>query len=236
MSIYSLEEAIVMKRVLFLCLCISVLLGCSGPRSPYNYMPQEKVANYGEIGKVKDVLEGDNIIHYHVEKVADVVKVHAPLNMAPGIFVGIYIPEGIYQKTGEDASKIYFKPKSIRREEIDVTEAKVTDLIYLKDDNALTVSIEKGSIMRSFKSGFTLMRNARLKELQEDEYMRSLSYGGSHKNLVSFEYREGDNKQRVTHNMNKGNIFTYQGAEVEIISYDDHSLTCKVLKGFDVFR
>ncbi len=224
-----------MKHVLLLCLC-AVLMACAGPRSPYNYMPQEKVTTYEDIGHVKDVLEDDNIIHYHVEKVADVIKLPAPLNMAPGIFVGIYIPEGIYQKTGEDASKIYFKPKSIRGEEIDVSEAKVTDLIYLKDDNALTVSIEKGSIMRSFKSGFTLMRNARIKELQEDGYMRSLSYGGSHGKLVSFEYREGENKQRITHNMDKGNIFKYQGAEVEILSYDKHSLQCKVLKGFDVFR
>ncbi len=225
-----------MKVVLIVCLFSSLFLGCSGPRSPYNYMPQEKVSTFEEIGQVKDVLKNDNIIHYHVEKVADVIKIPMPLNKAPGILVGIYIPEGIYQKTGEDESKIYFKPKSIRGEEIDVTEAKVTDLIYLKKDNALTVSIESGTIMRSFEGGFNLVRNARLKELQEDEYMRSLSYGGSHGKLVSFEYREGDNKQRITHNMDKGTLFRYQGAEIEIISYDKHSLQCKVLKGFDIFR
>ena len=42
--------------------------------------------------------------------------------------------------------------------------------------------------------------------------MRSLNYAGSHDKLVSFEYREGSNSQRVTHNMNTGNIFRYAGA------------------------
>ncbi len=215
--------------VLFLC-------GCVGPRSPYNYTKQEKVMSYSHVGQVRDVLVNDNIIHYHVEKVSDVVEVHSTLFMPKSLFISFLIPEGTYQKTGEDGDRIFFKPTSLRGEKATADDRTVTDIVYIKDDHALTISIDDDLIMRSFNSGFSIKKNARLKDRGEDEEMRSLSYGGSHQKLVSFEYREGENKQRITHNMENGNIFSYEGAQVEIISYDAHALKCKVLKGFDVFR
>ncbi len=224
------------KKLSALLMLSLFLWGCVGPRSPYNYTRQEKVTSHSHVGQVRDVLVDDNIIHYHVEEVSDVVEVHSTLFMPKSIFISFLIPEGTYQKTGEDADRIFFKPTSLRGEKATADDRTVTDIVYLKDDNALTISIDDDIIMRSFNAGFTLKKNARIKQRGEDEEMRSLSYGGSHQKLVSFEYREGENKQRITHNMENGSIFSYEGAQVEIIAYDAHSLKCKVLKGFDVFR
>ncbi len=212
------------------------LAACGGPRSPYNYSEQEKIFTYGDVGQTKDVLKGDTILHYQVESVADVLEVPRPLNMDRGIFISVFIPKGLYVKTGEDESRIFFEPKSTKGDKAKTSEYDVTDLVYHKHTHELTITVEEEPMMRTFSSGFTIKKNMRLKEKDGDDNLRSLSYAGSHKKLVSFEYREGANKQRITHNTENGPIFRYQGAEVEVISYDEKSLRCKVLKEFDVFK
>ncbi len=212
-----------------------LLSACGGPRSPYNYSEQEKVFTYSDVGVIKDVLKGDTIIHYQKEMVSDVLEIPRPLNMERGIFVSVFIPKGIYVKTGEDEKRIFFEPKSIKGDKAKTNDYDVTDLVYYKANNELTISVEEEPMMRTFKSGFHIKKNMRLKERDGDKELRSLAYATSHKNLISFKYTEGENEQRLTHNMENGSIFRYQGAEIEILSYDAHTLKCKVIKGFDMF-
>ncbi len=224
-----------MKKILACCLLACMIMGCAGPRSPYNYSEEKKITTYTDIGQVKDVRIEDTIIHYQVESVADVLEVPRPLHIEEDIFLPIFIPKGTYVKTGEDESRIFFEPESIKGKVAKTNSENVTDIVYIKKSHELTVSISNGIILRNFDSGFSIKRNTRLKEQDSDKEMRSLAYAGAHKNLVSFTYREGKNEQRITHNMDTGHVFRYQGAEIEILSYDAHSIKCKVLKGFDIF-
>jgi len=90
-------------------------------------------------------------------------------------------------------------------------------------------------LLWSWDGGFKIEKT-RLKKAGDDYSMRSLAYAGCKGNLVSFEYKEGGNSHRITHNMSSGNIFRYSGAEIEIIRHDNDSLTCRVIKEFDIFR
>lgn len=215
---------------------MALLLTACGNKSPHNYNPEEKITQYSRKGEVKEVLSGDSIIHYQAEIIADTLVVPQNLVSADGIMVPLLIPAGVYVKTGETEKKIFFSRKSVRGYVAKAEGSSVTDIVYDKSSQKLTLNVAGEIILRSWDSGFSIKNNARIKVENDDVKMRSLNYNGSHGKLLSFKYKEGKNVQRITHNMDEGNIFTYQGAEVEIIKYDSKVLTCRVIKEFDMFR
>lgn len=224
-----------MKKLLFLfsSLACFLLLGC-GAQSPYNYHPDEKIITYGKIGEVKTVLLGDSIIHYQVETVSDVIEIEK--NITGGLISPVFIPKGTYIKNGSKGNTEYFDPISIKGGEASAGRFKVLSLAYNNKSKNLSLDIAGEVLIWSTKEGFKVERNQRLKKNDNDYKMRSLAYAGSHNNLLSFEYREGSNTQRITHNMSNSHIFSYNGSQIEILKYDEHSLTCKIIKEFDIFN
>ena len=209
------------------------LLAACAPHSPNNYTAEDKVTRYAYVGEVRTVRSGDSIMHYQTEVLSDSLVV--PQNLSVTGLTRMSIPAGVYPKTGEDSTRVFFSRKSTRGW---VAKAfkPVSDILYYKADGKLTVNLEVyGPNSGGWTSGFRIESDARIKVRGEDVQVRSLSYGGSSGKLVTFVFKEGRNTQRITHNMADGNIFRYQGGEVEIVAYDSKSLTCKVLKEMDLF-
>lgn len=220
--------------LLFSSVACLLLIGC-GAQSPYNYHPDEKIITYGKIGEIKTVLLGDSIIHYQVETVADVIEVEQ--NITGGfVFTNVFIPKGTYVKNGSKGNTEYFDPVSIKGSQVSAGGFRVISLVYNNKNNNLSLDLAGEVLFWSTKEGFKIERGQRLKKSGDDYKMRRLAYAGSHNNLLSFEYREGPNTQRITHNMGNGPLFSYNGSQIEILKYDDRSLTCKIIKEFDIFN
>lgn len=221
-----------------LCTLLSIVsmffIQACGAQSPYNYNPTEKIIQYSKIGEIQTVRNGDSIIHYQVETVCDALDVKR--NIRGGFMTPVFIPKGIYEKNGVKGNNEFFNPVSIKGDRVSAGNWGVLSIKYNNENNSISLDLAGEVLAWSEKDGFQVVRNQRLKKVGEDYNMRSLNYAGSHDKLVSFEYREGSNSQRVTHNMNTGNIFRYAGAEIEIINHDDYSLSCKVIKEFDIFN
>lgn len=226
-----LQEDEMKKIFLFLYCAFAVfsLTGC-GYKSPYNYYPEETIVQYGAINEVQVVLAGDNILHYEVEKLSEVVEVQETLSV-----LGSMIPRGLYEKTGEDSSNIYFRSVSTKGDRVENDAYKPRGLVVFKRSQKLTIMLPGDYMLWSWDEGWRVQKS-RLKDRSDDFNMRSLTYVGSRGPLLSFRYKEGKTSQRITHNMTNSAIFSYRGAEIEILSFDEHTLTCKVLREFDMVR
>jgi len=211
-----------------------MLVGCS-VKVPYNYQPEKKVTDSAVVNETKTVLVGGSILHYQVEEISDALEVKA--NIQDSLLFGgtILIPAGAYRKIGSNNSSEFFEPQNYKGDRVIAHTFIPTALVYRKESGNLEIAIAGDTLLWSHNGGFKVLRNQRFKQRGEDFQLRSISYAGSHGNLVNFDYREGSNNQRITHSMSSGKIFRYGGAEIEIIKYDAHSMTCKVLKGLDVF-
>lgn len=221
-----------MKKMFLVLCCIFTTFsfaGC-GYKSPYNYYPEETVIQYGSINETQTVLSGDNILHYEVEKLSEVVEVQETLSV-----LGSMVPRGLYEKTGEDSSNIYFRSVSTKGARVENDSYKPRGLVVFKSSKKLTIMLPGDYMLWSWDEGWRLQKS-RLKERSDDFNMRSLSYGGSRGPLLSFRYKEGKTSQRITHDSSKSKIFKYRGAEIEIVSFDEHTLTCKVLQEFDLIK
>lgn len=214
----------------------TLLLGACGPQNPRNYNPRQDIKEYSDAGQTREVRNGDTIIHYQGEIISDVLRVPQNLvNNGGGLMVQIFIPAGTYPKTGEDDKRIFFSRKSTRGYVAKAGSEHVEDIVYTKSSGKLNLKVPGELILRGWDSGFSILKDSRLKVRDEDYQNRSLVYAGSTGTLLSFRFKEGKNSHRLTHNMNDGKVFRYEGAEVEIVSYIPQVLTCRVLKEFDLF-
>ena len=217
-----------MKRLFFL-VCLIILNGCS--KDIHNYYPEEKFVSYGAVNEVKTVLAGDSIMHVQKEIITDILEVTKHIHE-----YNISIPKGSYVKLGEDADNIYFSPETLKGRKVTISNTPLESgwIVFRKSDNKFYPDADGTISFVSFSDG-KILRNQRTKLINQDFLYRSIDYGGSKKNLVRFIYREGDNIQNLTHNMNDSKIFSYQGAKVEIITYDNDTLTYKILEPLDIF-
>lgn len=221
-----------MKKIFLVVWCVIAVfsLAACGYKSPYNYYPEETLVQYGTINEVQTVLSGDNILHYEVEKLSEVVEVQETLSV-----LGSMIPRGLYEKTGEDSNNVYFRSVSTKGDRVENDSYKPRGLVVFKSSQKLSIMLPGDYLLWSWDEGWRI-QESRIKERSADFNMRSLSYGGSRGPLLSFRYKEGKTTQRITHDSAKGTIFKYRGAEIEIVSFDEHTLICKVLQEFDIVR
>lgn len=219
-----------MKRVIALVLCILgfTISGCA--KSHYNYYPEEKIINYGDAGEVKTVLAGNSIMHSQKETLTDVLNV--PRHIAE---YNIEIPKGRYMKIGEDSSKIYFESTSDKGRPCRVDGMpQVAELVYKKSDGKIYPDAPGMVSFVSFE-GARIEKNVSTKQTGRDYYFKSLDYGGSKGKYVTFIFKEGPAENRITHDASQSKMFSYNGAQIEIINYDPDTLTCKIISPFDVY-
>ena len=206
-----------------------LLTGCSS--NNFNYYPEEKFINYGEPGEIKTVLAGDSILHTQKEVLTDALEVTKHIDE-----FNIIIPKGIYLKSGEDKNNIYFYPVSMEGRPVLVNKSSqyILSIAYKKSTNKFYPDIDGGFALISFSDG-KIIKNLRTKKMDNDFLYKSLDYGGSKGQYVSFVYREGSNQQRMTVDTKQSKIFSYDGAKIEILKFNQDTLTCKIISHFDLF-
>lgn len=219
-------------NALLACLMLLVLCACA-PSNPRNYAPQRTPQEHGAVGQVQEVRKGDNIMHYEGQVVSDTLRVPQDLVSGGTVLSQFYVPAGNFLKTGEDEKYIFFNRKSTGNRVAKVSDFRVEDIVYIKESGKLGLAILGRPLVSQWDSGFTIEKNALLKERGASYAGRSLSYAGSTDDLLSFRFKDGARTQRLTHNLKDGNIFRHEGAEVEILSHTPQVLTCRVLQGLD---
>ncbi|MCR5220248.1 MAG: hypothetical protein K6E31_04540 [bacterium] len=219
-----------MKKII-LSIFVLILTGCVA-KDIYNYYPEEKYISYGNPREVKTVLVGDSIIHMQKEIITDLLEVENHISSN-----NIVVPKGRYLKIGEDNDSIYFSLQTVKGRYIVFNGFPQHEgyLSYKKSSNKFYINDVVDLIKPEYMKYAKILKNQRMKNVNRDFFFRSLDYGGSKNNLISFIYREGDNQQRMTHDASQSRVFSYQGAKIEIIEYDQNSVTCKIISKFDVF-
>ena len=224
-----------MKTIYAMLSLCAVFLSACMVVSPLNYSPKERIFQFGKPGETKEVSINDSVLHYRVEYLTDGLLVTENI-IHKALITVIKIPKGFYPKTGEDDTQIYFSPISIKGNEAFVSGYITNNIVYNKERKTIFPTIVGDILLLDFDKGFRLEHDRRIKATNEDFDMRSLNYKGAHDSILSFEYREGDNVQRISHNMANGDVFEYGGAKIKILKYTPNYLKCTILEGFNIFR
>ncbi len=219
-----------MKSYLALILTCMLALATGCAKSHYNYYPEEKIVTYGNIGETKTVLAGNSIIHSQKETITDVLYV--PTHIAE---YNIEIPKGRYLKIGEDSNNVYFEAITTKGRRCRVDgEPTVTELVYKKSNSKIYPDAPGMISLVSF-DGARIEHTISTKQVNRDYFFKSLDYGGSKGKYITFIFKEGSIENKITHDTTKSKIFSYNGAQVEILNYDSDALTCKIISQFDIY-
>lgn len=221
------------SRALFLTLLALLLLAGCGRPVPCNYEPEQRRITSGQLHETQTVLAGNVITHCRLQLVSDVLEVQTRLTSAMPGMTTLVLPQGLYRKIGEDEKAHFFNPVSDKGKQATASGYTVTALVLDKRDRRLSLALAESSVARGWTAGFKFLRQQPLAGSPAPAD-RSISYGGSHGPLLTFVYRDAGGRQRLTHDMRHGTLFRHAGAEIEVLSHDAKTLTCRVLRHPDM--
>ncbi|MCW8349016.1 hypothetical protein MD535_23785 [Vibrio sp. ZSDZ65] len=149
------------------------------------------------------------------------------------------IGSGDYKEFGTDSKgKIFFSHMSTNGGFV-TAGALIDPPFALRPDDkkGLCVSTVFVQDATCYEEAVTTINNKTVES--PSSFQRTLIYNGSVDEKINISYRElsgGNARQAFTNNveydMGKSNKINYKGAEIEVLSYDNTSITFKVLKYF----
>ncbi|WP_163133748.1 hypothetical protein [Agarivorans sp. Alg241-V36] len=217
----------------FVLIAFVTLTGCSSS-IPLNAQPQTNTFTLPPIGKETQVYVGDYLINEGIQITDRYLSVKKTID-------GAYynIGQGHYKELGADnEGNIYFSHYSSNG-------GFVTPGVLVDPPYALSPNDKKGLCVSTvFVKNATCYEEAQTEVITKtvessSAFEQTLIYNGSVGSKINISYREfagGTARQAFTNNveydMSKSNIINYKGAVIEIISYNNSSITFKVIKHF----
>lgn len=221
------------KKTLLTFMSVLFVSGCSSS-IPLNALPTTKKFTLPQLNTTTQVYVGDYMIDEGVTITSDYLSVKQTVDG-----VSYDIAKGDYNHLGtESDGKMYFS-------HISTTGGSVTQGPLSDPPFALSPDDQKGLCV----STIFIKDAACYKEAQFDineksidsasAFQRTLIYNGSIGQKINISYREfsgGNARQAFTNNveydMSKSKVINYKGAEIEVVDYDNSSITYKVKKYF----
>ncbi|XAG74626.1 hypothetical protein MRN42_17700 [bacterium 19NY04SH03] len=223
-----------MNTKIYLTLIFGTLMaGCSSS-IPLNSYPTTEEFTLPQLETVTQVYVGDYMIDEGVKVTDDYLVVKQTIDG-----VAYDIGKGDYKHLGtEKSGKMYFSHFSTNGGY--VIQGPLFDPPF-----ALSPDEKKGLCVSTiFVKDATCYKEAQSEILKKSidspsAFQRTLIYNGSVGKKINISYREfsgGNARQAFTNNveydMSKSNTINYKGAEIEVIDYDNSSITYKVKKYF----
>ncbi|OAN16481.1 hypothetical protein A3K86_10815 [Photobacterium jeanii] len=224
----------IMKSSIFFTLfCSALLTGCSSS-IPFNAQSTTEQFTLPSLNQSTQVYVGDYMIDEGVNVTDNYLIVKQPIDGA-----AYDIGKGDYKLLGtEKSGKMYFSHFSTNGGY--VIQGPLIDPPYAlspDDKDGLCVSTV-------FVKNATCYKEAQTEVVKKSidspsAFQRTLIYNGSVGKKINISYREfsgGNARQAFTNNveydMSKSNIINYKGAEIEVIDFNNSSITYKVRKYF----
>jgi len=209
------------------------LTGCSSS-IPLNAQSKTNHFILPEANQVTQAYVGDYMINEGVSITDTYLQVMSTIDG-----VSYNIGKGDYRELGTtNKGKIYFS-------HISTNGGYVTPGVFVDPPFAISPDDKKGLCVPTvFVKDATCYDEAKTKVVEktiEDQsaFQQTLIYNGSVGTKLNISYREfsgGMARQAFTNNveydMSKSNIINYKGAQIEVIDYDNSSITFKVIKHF----
>lgn len=209
------------------------MAGCSSS-IPLNSHPTTENFTLPKLNTVTQVYVGDYMIDEGVKVTNDYLVVKQRVDG-----VAYDIGMGDYKHLGtEKSGKMYFSHYS-------TNGGYVLQGPFVDPPFALSPDDKKGLCVSTiFVKDATCYENAQTEVVRKSvespsAFQRTLIYNGSVGEKINISYREfagGNARQAFTndveYDMSKSNIINYKGAEIEVIEYDNSSITYKVKKFF----
>ena len=219
---------------LYFTLIFSVLMvGCSSSIPMNSYSSTEQFT-LPKLNTVTQVYVGDYMIDEGVTVTDDYLVVKQPID-------GAYydIGKGDYKHLGtEKNGKMYFSHLSSNG-------GYVIQGAFVDPPFALSPDDKKGLCVSTvFVKDATCYKEAQSEVVKKSvdspsAFQRTLIYNGSLGEKINISYREFSGSRArqaftndVEYDMSKSNTINYKGAEIEVIDYDNSSITYKVNKYF----
>ena len=220
------------KILLTLLLCI-FMVGCSSS-IPLNSYPTTEKFTLPKLNNSTKVFVGDYMIDEGVRVTDDYLVVKQTIDG-----VAYDIGQGDYKLLGtEKNGKKYFSHLSMNG-------GYVMAGVFVDPPFALSPDEKKGLCVSTiFVKDATCYEEAQSEVIKksidsQSSFQRTLIYNGSIGKKINISYREfsgGNARQAFTndveYDMSKSNIINYKGAEIEVIDYDNSSITYIVKKYF----
>lgn len=215
---------------LFIFTLVYAATGCTS--MPNNAQTSVKEFSLPPIEQTTEAFMGDNMLYQGKASTAKYLHVSKTID---GASYDIY--EGFYKALGDKEGKNFYaivgNPGAvIKNPFVDPALA-----ISVNSDKEVCVSTPLVIEAACYEGG-NPEEVARSIESPQD-FQQTLIYSGSDGKVIKLSYREFTGgmardafSNGVEYDMDKSNIIRYKGAEIEVIKYDNRSITYKVLKPF----